>query len=488
MEPKSKNNAVHLSNISNDLYIRANIDKKFSSFTFKKLNERNFMNLNKNKSLTSSISSNILFTNNNTSSNDLLYNKYNLNEKLNEDNNIINFNINKIEKNDNNKCTPNNIFDVSKTNDKYNIKKLVYHKKSMNNFLNINNINKSKIKTNNIINEINDVESDENSKIKKNPVDIIYFSNRDYLIKLKQNEKMNEFKDFTLSEYLKEQIQNINPNKLSHIVINTKINNYLTPEETNVNTLDANKGKTTDKKNIIKKNNIKHKINKNIKNRNNYITYNNYINTSNDIFKDKTYKKKDKNKNIKNQNINKSNKTNNHNIKEKKRNCLMKGFSSTYNDKDKLKLRKSMNSSRKNLSVSSSNESQNKNKKDEMHTNSKNILSLNKRNRLLDYKKYYSYEKYISNINISSSCSRKLSKNKNKIYKYNNISPNKKKEKCLFNVQIDISKLINENSFRKCKPKKHFCFSKSPKKIINNNININNFNRDFLIIPKSKNN
>lgn len=354
------------------------------------------------------------------------------------------------------------------------------------------NINKSKIRTNNIINEKNDVENDDNSKGKKNPVDIIYFSNRDYLIKLKQNEKMNEFKDFTLSEYLKEQIQNINPNKLSHNEINTKININLTPEETNVNTLDTNKDKTTDKKNTIKKNNIIHKINKNIKNRNNYITYKNYINTSNGILKDKTYKKKDKIKNIKNQNINKNNKTNNHKLNEKKRinqnNFLMKGFSSSNNGKDKLHLRKSMNSSRKNLSVSSSNESQNKNKKDEIHTNAKNIFSLNKRNRLLNYKKYYSYEKYISNINISSNCSSKLSKNKNKIYKYNNISPNKKKENCLYNVQIDISKLINENSFGKCKPKKHFCFSKSPKKIINNNININNFNRDFLIIPKSKNN
>ena len=50
-------------------------------------------------------------------------------------------------------------------------------------------------------------------------------------------------------------------------------------------------------------------------------------------------------------------------------------------------------------------------------------------------------------------------------------------------MEIDLTKVINESSFYN-KNKKKFRFSKSSKKIINNNININNFTKDFYIIPK----
>jgi hypothetical protein len=386
---------------------------------------------------------------------------------------------------------------------------MIYHKKPLNNFYKNNNMNKSKKDINELINE----KIDNICKNIKDSNNIINFNNKDYLIKLQQNEKMNEFKDFTLSEYLKEQIQNMEPNKLLDNTKNTNSHNYNSHEETNVNTLGTFTGKSKEKqlkcskKNLKKNNSIKHMINHNL---NNYITYNNYINSSlnysTNNCKDKN-KKKDNNYinasdyTIKKDKINKKeqNKKLNEikymkkentkiNIKRKKSgNCrqdfFMKDFLYSYNNNQKIPFkRKSMNSPEKNFSISIK-----ENKINKSPINAKKFFNSDKRNRIMnDKKKYNSYEKYISNINITSNCIHNISKKKNRTSKYNNISSSKKREKCLFNVQIDISKLLNENSFHINNPKKTFRFSKSPKKIINNNININNFNKDFLIIPKLK--
>ena len=115
---------------------------------------------------------------------------------------------------------------------------------------------------------------------------------------------------------------------------------------------------------------------------------------------------------------------------------------------------------------------------------SKYLNNDNKKNKILKLKKYYSYERHISNINIIDKNLKSI--NKNWENKLNYISPKNRDQKFLFNVQIDLTKLIDENSFSKDKPKKTFRFSKSSKKIINNNININNFSKDFFIIPKTK--
>ena len=115
---------------------------------------------------------------------------------------------------------------------------------------------------------------------------------------------------------------------------------------------------------------------------------------------------------------------------------------------------------------------------------SKYLINDNKKNKILKLKKYYSYERHISNINIIDKNLKSI--NKNWENKLNYISPKNRDQKFLFNVQIDLTKLIDENSFSKDKPKKTFRFSKSSKKIINNNININNFSKDFFIIPKTK--
>jgi hypothetical protein len=271
-EPKPNNNNTDLLHASNTLYIKSNsnCDKNISSFASKKLNERNIFYLNNNQCLTSSISSNILLNSNNTFSNDLQYNNSNLNDINKDDSNIIN-NIDTHNQND--------ILNTLDKNEKSNLKKMVYHKKPLNNFYKNNNMNKSKKDINELINE----KIDNICKNIKDSNNIINFNNKDYLIKLQQNEKMNEFKDFTLSEYLKEQIQNIEPNKLLDNTKNTNSHNYNSHEETNVNTLGTFTGKSKEKqlkcskKNLKKNNSIKHMINHNL---NNYITYNNYINSS----------------------------------------------------------------------------------------------------------------------------------------------------------------------------------------------------------------
>ena len=140
------------------------------------------------------------------------------------------------------------------------------------------------------------------------------------------------------------------------------------------------------------------------------------------------------------------------------------------NSPSKFKFRK-LNSSRHNISISSN----------------KELNNIDKDNKKKKVKHNFSFDKHISKNNINENTSRKIHKNKkpNKLFNFKN---KKEKEKITFNVQIDLTKLINENSFYKNKPKKTFRFSKSSKKIINNNININNFSKDFLFIPRPKNN
>ena len=79
-------------------------------------------------------------------------------------------------------------------------------------------------------------------------------------------------------------------------------------------------------------------------------------------------------------------------------------------------------------------------------------------------KKFYSYEKHISNINIIEKSHRNIF-NKSKEKKVSYISPRNKNEKFLFNIKIDLTKLLNDNSFCKEKGKKSFRFSKSSRKI-----------------------
>ena len=138
MEPKSN---LDLSlKTQNDFNTRSNISKLSSYNKEIKLNERAFTNLFDNKSLSNSITSNLILTqNNNTfSSSDLQINNK---EILND----VNYNLNKLDININNDLKISN-FSNSKNNYSSDLKKLVYHKKSVSNFSNV--INTKRIKEN----------------------------------------------------------------------------------------------------------------------------------------------------------------------------------------------------------------------------------------------------------------------------------------------------------------------------------------------------
>ena len=70
-----------------------------------------------------------------------------------------------------------------------------------------------------------------------------------------------------------------------------------------------------------------------------------------------------------------------------------------------------------------------------------------------------------------------------RISQNNNLNNIKQHKIKIVNLKIDLNDLINVN--KDTSRKKTFRFSKSSKKI-NDNININNFTKDFFILPKLK--
>ena len=60
----------------------------------------------------------------------------------------------------------------------------------------------------------------------------------------------------------------------------------------------------------------------------------------------------------------------------------------------------------------------------------------------------------------------------------------KKSKIKIINLEINLNELMTDNN-KKDVPKKTFRFSKSSKKL-SDNININNFAKDFFILPKLK--
>ena len=128
-------NEQNISNIHNDFKEKTEIKEIPSNNNSLKINERNLNNLFESKSLTSSVPSNIELTPDNTSINEIQYNINHLKEKS--------PNINNENKNNNNLLNSKdslkqNTFKI------FNLKQLVYHKKSVSNFTNINNKNKLK--------------------------------------------------------------------------------------------------------------------------------------------------------------------------------------------------------------------------------------------------------------------------------------------------------------------------------------------------------
>lgn len=242
-EPKIKfnlnslSNEQNLFNTQNDFKIKEEIKSISSNNNTEKFNERNFNNLFESKSLTSSVPSNILLTPNNTSLNEIQKNINHLKEFIPDINNKIN---NEAQNNNNDLFSSNDLLKQNSIKI-LNLKQLVYHKKSVRNFSNINN--KDKLKQSKINNTNNRVQvNNTNNRVQGKII------NNQYDIKIKRNEKMKEFKDLTLSEYLKKEIQNMK----SYQNKNSRDENVIF-EEKKFNILEVNKRESEDYINNKKK-------------------------------------------------------------------------------------------------------------------------------------------------------------------------------------------------------------------------------------------
>ena len=281
-----------------------------------------------------------------------------------------------------NLCASN--FGVNTYQNASNLKKLVYKKKVVNNYI-----------SNKGINNINTIK-DKNKKYNKS----INLINDEFSKKLNKKEK-KEFNDLTLDEYLKKEIKNMN--KKDYI-------NKENEKEESINLINNNNINKKNKKSLL----------------NNYITYNNYKSTSKNKLKQKKIKQE------------LCSKITYIDLPKPKQNSKHKLISSI-NDKGKtfrIKL----------------------NKKNNNHYN------------IFTHRKYNSFDGNMKKIFKTE----KIHKKKCDEEKNNKIK--------IINLHIDLNDLLGKN---KDASKKTFRFSRSTKRL-NDNININNFTKDFFILPKLK--
>ena len=428
--------------------IESNINKMPS--IIRELSKKNNCNTDDSNSFIYSISSNTIKTIN-TNSNLLNLNKTNNNEECKE---MINEQKNS------------------------NLNKLIYHRKSINNFCTINRNEKG-----NKNNKLNYLNKEENKNI-------IYNNNK-------------IFTDLTLSEYLKEEIKNMKYNNHNYdkdyIYKNIKNNN---PEETKVNTIDINNYITNETpnsyRNMLNKkyNNFNMNINRKqkinnylIRDTKKYITYNSYLNKYNKINdkeeeKKLSYKKYSSNKSYKVKNFNKSVcKLNKYNLIKK-----IEFISFNPNQKDintsfrKRKQKKLNTNSNKILNISFNNNGV-------MNKKEKNLCLSNKNHNLICLKK--NNMKKNKNDKYDKTFNKKIKIKKIDIFnKQINDIKKENYDKPLFCIKIDLEKLMNENEndINNDKGNKKYRFSKSTKKLCYKNININDLAKDFFIVPKQSNN
>ena len=103
--------------------------------------------------------------------------------------------------------------------------------------------------------------------------------------------------------------------------------------------------------------------------------------------------------------------------------------------------------------------------------NNKNNSNKENKNKISNHRKYNSFDSSIKDI---------FKKERNS----QNINDGKKSKIKIINLEINLNELMTDNN-KKDVPKKTFRFSKSSKKL-SDNININNFAKDFFILPKLK--
>ena len=437
IEPKDRFKTCYSLNISNNYYIKSEIHKIPSSLFQIELNKKKYNhNSDYSNCITNSINSN------NISLNSLSLSKINNKENV--------------------------------KSAKDNMKKLIYHKKSMNNAFNINKNNKSAKLNSFNIGEIN---------IHNNNLNDI-----SYILKQKENYNNYKFIDLSLNEFLKEEIKNMKYHQNRENINSYKEANNT--EETKVNTLDINSYLLNDIHNTNSSRvyyahnyfrNENKKFNKNLVSKNvkrisllQKLYLDNSNNKSNrnilgycDIYKLKINKKRIK-KSLNKPNLIKkiefiSFKNNNY------KNCsqYLSFNKQEYKTKssNKKSKEKSLNISKKILNLSFKHTKYKKERKtynfNTYKNHTKNIIFLNSKN------KNPKLEMKNNHINESKSIKAYNDKNikKIKIKKIDiidksNITNN---ENIFFNLNNDLERLIKENNLIKEKTNKKFRFCKSTK-------------------------
>ena len=287
------------------------------------------------------------------------------------------------------------------------------------------------------------------------------------------------FSKFNISDYK-------NASNLKKFIYKKKQINCVTSFKSDNKSINLNLVKNKKEKKIKKINLINDefskKINNKIKKEFNDLTLNEYLKEQIKHINEKNYN----NNNINNNNINNKenkeneniqpinniNNINNRNSNKSKEKKLLNNYITYYNYKcipnnqkikhDKNKSNKStINSKKSNIDLP----------KPKINNIKGKILNINlnrKNSHFLSHRKYNSFDKGMKNIFTGRSSQNLNNTNNHKIK--------------IVNLQIDLNELKNVN---KDNTKKSFKFSKSSKKI-NEKININNFTKDFFILPKLK--
>ena len=118
-------------------------------------------------------------------------------------------------------------------------------------------------------------------------------------------------------------------------------------------------------------------------------------------------------------------------------------------------------------------------------SNLNNSISLNQKNKKINLKQTkIGDNKFVKGYKITKDHKKVRIKKIDFLPKPKGSFRNDKVENQLLNLNKDLDRLIKENNLIKEKTNKKFRFCKSIKKNIYKNININDFSKDFFIIPK----
>ena len=283
--------------------------------------------------------------------------------------------------------------------------------------------------------------------------------------------------DFRINTY-----QNVS--NLKKLVYKKKVINYCISLRgiNNINTIKDKNKKYNKKINLIS-NEFSKRINTKEKNEFNDLTLDEYL--KKEI---KNMNKKDYNNNKENEKnqsiniINNKNKNKNNNINNKNKKSLLNNYITYNNYKSTSKNKLKQNKIKQKLCSKITNINLPKPKQ----TSKNKIISslndigktfrvkLNKKNNYnsFNHRKYNSFD---GNM-------KKIFKSEKDLQTKTKLGAEKNNKLKIINLQIDLNDLIGEN---KNIPKKIFRFSRSTRKL-NYNININNFTKDFFILPKLK--